>query len=96
MGDAEFLTNRFLAASQDNRAFARNAVDWLARDESLIGIRSKQRQPPTLLYSSLQSRDTARYASLVGVPMLLVLIGFLRLLRRRRLSALTWADGSPA
>jgi ABC-2 type transport system permease protein len=96
VGDADFLTNRFLAANQDNVAFARNAVDWLARDESLIGIRSKERQPPTLLYSSLQSRDTARYACLVGVPMLLVLVGFLRLLRRRRLSALTWADGSSA
>lgn len=96
VGDAEFMTNRFLAANQDNLSFARNAVDWLARDESLIGIRSKERLPPTLLYSSTRSRDTARYACLVGVPLALVLLGFLRLMRRRRLSALTWADTTGA
>ncbi|MFQ5529667.1 MAG: Gldg family protein [Gemmatimonadota bacterium] len=91
IGDADFLTNRFLAASPDNVAFARNAVDWLANDESLIGIRAKQRLPPPLLYASNAARDGARYACLVGVPLLFVLIGFLRLLRRRRLAGAVWS-----
>ncbi|MDH3297051.1 MAG: GldG family protein, partial [Gemmatimonadota bacterium] len=91
VGDADFLTNRFLAASPDNLAFARNAVDWLANDESLIGIRAKQRLAPPLLYSSNAARDGARYACLVGVPLLFVLIGFLRLMRRRRLARTVWS-----
>jgi ABC-2 type transport system permease protein len=91
VGDADFLTNRFLAASPGNLAFARNAVDWLARDESLIGIRAKQRQAPPLLYRSNAARDGARYATLVGVPLLFILLGFVRLMRRRRLAGMVWS-----
>ena len=100
VGDADFITNRFLLAIPENLAFARNAVDWLASDESLIGIRSKQRGAPPLLYSSRAARDGARYACLFGVPLLFVLLGFFRLMRRRRLSGQVWApansEGSPS
>ncbi len=98
VGDADFLTNRFLLAIPENLAFARNAVDWLASDESLIGIRSKQRRAPALLYSSNAARDGARYASLFGVPLLFILLGFFRLMRRSRLAGQVWspedAEGS--
>jgi len=95
VGDADLITNRFLAASPENLVFARNAVDWLARDESLIGIRAKQRQAPPLLYASIAARNRARYATLVGVPLLLVLLGFVRLMRRRRLAGLVWSPADP-
>jgi ABC-type uncharacterized transport system involved in gliding motility auxiliary subunit len=95
VGDADLITNRFLAASPENLVFARNAVDWLARDESLIGIRAKQRQAPPLLYASIAARNRARYATLVGVPLLLVLLGFFRLWRRRRLAGLVWSPADP-
>lgn len=91
VGDADLITNRFLAANPENMVFARNSVDWLARDESLIGIRAKQRQAPPLLYSSIAARNAARYMSLIGVPLLLVLLGFFRLMRRRRLAGQVWS-----
>jgi ABC-type uncharacterized transport system involved in gliding motility auxiliary subunit/ABC-type transport system involved in multi-copper enzyme maturation permease subunit len=98
VGDADLITNRFVARSRDNAVFARNAVDWLAADESLIGIRAKQRSAPPLLYDSTAARDTAKYLTLVGVPLLFVLIGLVRLARRRRLARRPWrpadADGS--
>ncbi len=94
VGDADLITNRFLAASPGNAAFARNAIDWLARDESLIGIRAKERQAPPLLYSSIAARNRARYASLIGVPLLLVLLGFFRLMRRRKLASRVWSPMS--
>lgn len=90
VGDADVVTNRFIARSRENLVFARNAVDWLAADESLIGIRAKRRSPPSLLYDSAAARSTAKYAALAGVPLLFVLIGLWRLFRRRRLSRRVW------
>ncbi len=64
--------------------FFQNAVDWLAQDEALIGIRSKDRSPPQLLFESPLPRDLAKYGNLVGVPILFILFGVSRLARRRR------------
>jgi ABC-type uncharacterized transport system involved in gliding motility auxiliary subunit len=90
VGDADVVANRFLARSRENLVFARNAVDWLAADESLIAIRAKQRSAPPLLYPSTTARDAAKYLTLAGVPLLFVLLGVWRLLRRRRLSTRPW------
>jgi len=90
VGDADFATNRFIARSRENLVFARNAVDWLAADEMLIGIRAKQRGAPPLLYGSATARDVAHYGTLVGVPLLFVLFGVVRLVRRRRLAGTPW------
>lgn len=93
VGDADFVKNRFIARSRENLVFARNAVDWLAADEALIGIRTKQRSAPPLLYESAGVRDAARYLTLIGVPLLFVLFGVARLLRRRRLAGRPWEAG---
>lgn len=90
VGDADLVTNRFIARSRENAVFARNAVDWLAADESLIGIRAKQRAAPPLLYDSVGLRDAAKYLTLVGVPLLFVIVGLVRLARRRRLAGRPW------
>jgi ABC-type uncharacterized transport system involved in gliding motility auxiliary subunit len=90
VGDADFVKNRFIATSHQNLVFARNAVDWLAADEGLIGIRTKQRSAPPLLYDSAGVREAARYLTLIGVPLLFVLVGMARLLRRRRLAGRPW------
>lgn len=90
VGDADFATNRFAQASPDNLVFLQNAVDWLTQDEALIAIRAKSRTPPPLLYPSERIRDAAKWGSLIGVPLLFVLLGGARLLRRRRLHSLPW------
>lgn len=64
--------------------FFQNAVDWLAQDEALISIRSKDRAPPPLLFQSEFARDLAKWGNLLGVPALFVLFGILRLTRRRK------------
>jgi ABC-type uncharacterized transport system involved in gliding motility auxiliary subunit len=96
VGDAGFLENRIVARAPENLVFARNAVDWLAADESLIGIRAKQRQAPPLLYSSAARRDAAKYLTLVGVPLLFVVYGVLRLYARRRRVRRSWRPAGPA
>jgi ABC-2 type transport system permease protein len=63
--------------------FFQNAVDWLAQDEALISIRSKDRAPPQLVFRSALARDAAKYGNLIGVPLLFVMFGMFRLARRR-------------
>ncbi len=93
VGDADFASNRFLGGEEGNLVFLTNAVDWLAQDEGLIGIRAKTRRAPQLLYASTGMRDLAKYGNLIGVPLLFVLIGVIRLARRRRLQSRTYEGG---
>lgn len=95
VGDADLASNRFVGGEGSNILFLTNAVDWLAQDESLIRIRSKLRGAPPLLYASEGMRDAAKYGSLVGVPLLFVLIGIFRLARRRRLEGTTYGQARP-
>src|SRR4029077_11380832 len=46
VGNGEFASDRFAQNSPENLNFALNAVDWLAQDEALISIRSKDRAAP--------------------------------------------------
>jgi ABC-2 type transport system permease protein len=90
VGDADFASNRFLGGEAGNILFLTNAVDWLAQDEALIQIRSKLRRSPPLLYATEGMRDAAKYGTLIGVPLLFVLIGAVRLARRRRLQTMKY------
>jgi ABC-2 type transport system permease protein len=73
--------------------FFQNAVDWLAQDEALISIRSKDRAAPQLVWRSALARDTAKYGNLIGVPLLFVLFGMFRLARRRATYARLYQPG---
>lgn len=85
VGSAEFVMDRFVQNSPENLIFAMNAVDWLAQDPSLITIRSTNRSPAPLAFTSTTTRDLVRWGNVAGVPVLVVLAAALRLLRRRRL-----------
>lgn len=84
VGDANFLERSFARNSPENVVFAANAVDWLARDASLVSIRSKDRSPPRLVFQSDLARPVFKWANLAGVPLLFVVLGGVRVLRRRR------------
>jgi ABC-type uncharacterized transport system involved in gliding motility auxiliary subunit len=84
VGSLDFATDRFVRTAQENLVFALNAVDWLAQDDALIAIRSKDRRPPPLLFRSPAEREGVKYANLIGLPLVVALVGLLRLVRRRR------------
>ncbi len=86
VGSADFAGDRYAGNSPENLVFVLNAVDWLAQDEALIGIRSKNRAPPQLIFTSAFKRDAVKYGNLIGVPVLLVVAGALRLWRRRQIT----------
>ncbi|MEZ4423431.1 MAG: Gldg family protein [Gemmatimonadota bacterium] len=77
-GDASFLEDQFVRADPQGLAFLANAADWLGQDESLIDIRSKNRVPPPLVFSSEWAQDVLKWGCLLGVPGLLVLFGAAR------------------
>ncbi len=92
VGDATFTEGQFSQRYQGNLVFLANAIDWLAQDESLIGIRSKDRTPPNLVLDSDASRNVLKWGNLVGVPLLFVLIGALRVTGRRRRAEARWGE----
>jgi ABC-type uncharacterized transport system involved in gliding motility auxiliary subunit len=84
VGNSEFATDRFAGEAPENLPFVLNAVDWLAQDESLIAIRSKNLRPPVLAFASESTREAVKYGNMVGVPVLVALAGLFHLMRRRR------------
>lgn len=85
-GTPSFVNDQFIqntSAGAEGLTFFQNAVDWLAQDESLISIRSKDRSPPMLLFESAFVRDAAKWGNIVGVPLLFILFGVFRVSRRR-------------
>ncbi|HLU26699.1 MAG TPA: Gldg family protein [Longimicrobiales bacterium] len=94
IGDADFLSDRFVRGNVQNLAFAANAVDWLAQDESLIAIRSKNRMPPPLVFESSTKQAAFKWGNLVGVPLLFVVWGAVRVVGRRRLAGRRWEEAA--
>lgn len=90
VGDAVMASDDFMQRSPENVVFALNAVDWLAQDEALIGIRAKDRRPPPLVFGSVTMQDAVKYFNVVGIPILLALYGVVRLTKRRHLAASTY------
>jgi ABC-type uncharacterized transport system involved in gliding motility auxiliary subunit len=80
----DFATDRFVRSAPENLAFTLNAIDWLAQDEGLIAIRSKDRRPVPLVFASATEREAAKYLNLIGLPLLVAAVGAAHLIRRRR------------
>ena len=88
------LRDNFLSANPANIAFGLNAVDWLAQDEALIGIRAKNRQPPALVFSSNGLRDFVKHVNVIGVPVLLIILAMVRLVKRNQLTRRKYQRGT--
>ncbi|MGD8699100.1 MAG: Gldg family protein [Gemmatimonadales bacterium] len=84
VGDADFLADQFIGNAPEGVLFALNAVDWLTQTEALLGIRSKQPTPRPLVFESNFEMQLVKYLNLIGVPLAFVLLGTVRLLKRRR------------
>lgn len=92
VGDVDFLQEQFLRSNPQNLVFTLNAIDWLAQDEALIGIRSKIRTPPVMAFTSEFQRVTLKWGNLVGVPLLFVALGVVRVTGRRRRIEARWNE----
>ena len=84
VGDSGWLTDTLVSRSQENIALALNLVDWLAQEDRLASVRSKVVSSRDLLYSSSTHENTARWLNIAGVPLIFILFGAVRSIRRRR------------
>jgi ABC-type uncharacterized transport system involved in gliding motility auxiliary subunit len=92
VGNSDFLMDGAIQThGPAGLRFALNAVDWLAQDDALIAIRTKNREPPPLAFESEGVRDFVKWGNIIGVPLLLVMFGAFRLVRRRRRMGRTYS-----
>ncbi len=77
VGDADFIKDGSIR-SQGNLIFFMNIVDWLSQDENLIAIRSKEVTVSPLKPLTPGQKKFARYANVLGLPLLVILFGLLR------------------
>jgi len=92
VGDVDYLQEQFVRSNPQNLVFTLNAVDWLAQDEALIGIRSKFRTPPVLAFTSDFQRVALKWGNLVGVPLLFSALGLVRVTGRCRRTKARWKE----
>lgn len=94
IGDGLFLRQDFVRNNEQNVIFAANAVDWLAQDDALVTIRSKSRTPPPLVFESDFQKAALKWGNLIGVPLIFVGLGLVRVMNRRRFRGQRWEENA--
>jgi ABC-2 type transport system permease protein len=92
IADGTFAEQEFVQSNPQNLVFVANAIDWLAEDEALIRIRSKDRTPPNLVFTSDTTQDLLKWGNLAGMPLLFALAGLFRVTGRRRRAERRWKE----
>jgi gliding-associated putative ABC transporter substrate-binding component GldG len=67
-----------------NFTFVQNALDWSTSEEDLIAVRMKNVDDPPLEKKEENVKTAAKYANIVGVPILFLLVGVVRWRVRRK------------
>jgi len=62
-------------SDRDNLIFFQNMVDWLAQDEALISIRSRESTDRPLRTVEESTKRVVKYANMIGSPLAVVLLG---------------------
>lgn len=84
VGNSQFVTDMFLRNFPANSLFLENAVDWMTTGNDLIGIRSRGATARPLRQLSDAARTMIKLALIIGVPVLVIVLGFVRAQVRRR------------
>ena len=83
IGEGNFVQDQFLS-SMSNADFFMNMVDWLAQDESLIHIRTREVTSRPLVETSVGVKKTVKYANIFLPAVIIILIGVIRWQIRRK------------
>ena len=84
VGDSDFMQDGFLQNAPDNLVFFQNLTDALSLDEDLINIRSKGVSSRPVKELSEGAKAGLRYGNVFGITLIVIIIGTLRYLGRRR------------
>lgn len=84
VGDSDFIRENFAGNAPDNLALFQNLTDILSLDEALINIRSKGVTSRPVKELSEAGKAGIRYANVFGMTIIIVGLGALRYITRRR------------
>lgn len=90
VGTSQFL----IQLNRSSVDFLLNSLDWLTLGETLIGIRSYTITDRPIEEVSGIVKNLIKYFCMIGIPLLVVIIGLIRYLLRRRVKRLVAAYGS--
>jgi ABC-type uncharacterized transport system involved in gliding motility auxiliary subunit len=84
MGNSFFLQDNFIVQFPENLLYFQNVVDWLTLGPELIGIRSRGATDRPLKELSDGAKTVIKTVVTLGPALIVVVIGFLRMVSRRR------------
>jgi ABC-type uncharacterized transport system involved in gliding motility auxiliary subunit len=84
VGTSRLAQGEFLRQFPENTAFLLNVVDWMTLGPELIGIRSRVADERLLPPVPERAKTFIKLVNVVGVPLVIALLGVLRLNARRR------------
>ena len=83
VGDSEWITDGVVGRNTENLFLGLNLIDWLAQEDTLATIRSKVTSTRRLDFTSSSQQNLVQYSNIVGAPLVFVVIGMFRFVRRR-------------
>jgi len=83
VGDSDLIQDQFLGLNQANLMLLLNTVDYLAEDETMIGIRGKSQTRRPLKDLTEGKVTLAKWINIIGLPVLFVVLGVFRWRLRR-------------
>lgn len=86
IANRSWVSDQFLENSVDNQAFMANLTDWAVADPILASIPKRTATRNVFLFTSTNQALIVQYANLILPPCLIMLLGFLWLRRRRKLT----------
>ncbi len=85
VGDSDFLADQFMQNSPENIGLGMETLAWLSQEDSIAGIRIKQKVEQKLAFENKTQMTAVKYGNTTGPAVLLALFGVFRLFRRSRL-----------
>ena len=96
IADSDWLSDFIASSNQSNFALGMNMVDWLAQENKLADIRSKVIRERKLDWSSkgefFSHQTLTKNLNYVLTPIIFIIIGFYRYLKRKSIQKKTFSD----
>jgi len=86
IGNSDFISDVFTQNFPENLNFVLNKIEWLAQDEILLAIRSKNLNAPPLIFKNQANKNFIKYFNIIGMPIIIALFGIGWLMRRKKIS----------
>jgi len=84
-GDADFLTDQYVANSPQNLSFAMGSLSWMAQEKSMAGIKIKNDEQRKMIFANQSEVSVVKYGNIAFIFLVPFAYGFIRIYRRRKM-----------